>query len=115
MTDINIADATYLEPIEIKAIEKIIKKEKPDAILPTVGGQTALDMAMQLNQHGILKKYNIELIGANIDAIETAENREKFKHAMSCVDIPTAKGGFVQSKEIALSMIENIGFPCNPM
>jgi len=111
MTDINIADATYLEPIEIKAIEKIIKKEKPDAILPTVGGQTALDMAMQLNQHGILKKYNIELIGANIDAIETAENREKFKHAMSCVDIPTAKGGFVQSKEIALSMIENIGFP----
>ena len=111
MTDINIADATYLEPIEIKAIEKIIKKEKPDAILPTVGGQTALDMAMQLNQHGILKKYNIELIGANINAIETAENREKFKHAMSCVDIPTAKGGFVQSKEIALSMIENIGFP----
>ena len=110
MTDINIADATYLEPIEIKAIEKIIKKEKPDAILPTVGGQTALDMAMQLNQHGILKKYNIELIGANINAIVTAENREKFKHAMSCVDIPTAKGGFIQSKEMALSMIENIGF-----
>ena len=79
MTDINIADATYLEPIEINAIEKIIIKEKPDAILPTVGGQTALDMAMQLDKKGILKKYKIKLIGANIQSIETAENREKFK------------------------------------
>ena len=111
MTDKNIADATYLEPIEIKAIETIIKKEKPDAILPTVGGQTALDMTMQLHNKGLLKKYNIELIGANINAIETAENREKFKHAMSTVNIPTAKGGFAQNKEIALEMVEHIGFP----
>ena len=111
MTDINIADATYLEPIEIKTIEKIIKKEKPDAILPTVGGQTALDIAMQLYNKGILKKYNIELIGANVKAIETAENREKFKNAMSEVGIPTAKGGFVTTKSMALDMIDNIGFP----
>ena len=111
MTDINIADATYLEPIEVNAIEKIIKKEKPDAILPTVGGQTALDITMKLYQKGILKKYEIELIGANAHAIETAENREKFKHAMSKVKIPTAKGGFVTTKETAFSMIDDIGFP----
>jgi len=111
MTDINIADATYLEPIEINAIEKIIIKEKPEAILPTVGGQTALDMAMQLYNKGILKKYNIELIGANVKAIETAENREKFKDAMSEVGIPTAKGGFITTKEMALEMIGDIGFP----
>ena len=111
MTDINIADATYLEPIEVNAIEKIIKKEKPDAILPTVGGQTALDITMKLYQKGILKKYKIELIGANAHAIETAENREKFKHAMSKVKIPTAKGGFVTTKETAFSMIDDIGFP----
>ena len=111
MTDKNIADATYLEPIEIRTVEKIIKKEKPNAILPTVGGQTALDMAIQLSEQGILKKYNIELIGANVTAIETAENREKFKHAMSSVNIPTAKGGFVKSKETALDIIEDIGFP----
>ena len=111
MTDKNIADATYLEPIELTAIEKIIIKEKPSAILPTVGGQTALDIAIQLNEKGILKKYNIELIGANINAIETAENREKFKFAMSKVGIPTAKGGFVNSTATALNMIDDIGFP----
>jgi len=111
MTDKNIADATYLEPIEINTVEQIIKKEKPDAILPTVGGQTALDMAMQLHNKGLLKKYNIELIGANVDAIETAENREKFKNAMSSIGIPTAKGGFIQNKEVALEMIGDIGFP----
>ena len=111
MTDRNIADATYLEPINIETIEKIIIKEKPEAILPTVGGQTALDMVMELNNEGILDKYNIELIGANIQAIETAENREKFKYAMNKVDIPTAKGGFVTSKDMALGLIDDIGYP----
>ncbi len=111
MTDKNIADATYLEPIEINAIEQIIIKEQPDAILPTVGGQTALDMAMELNKKGILKKYNIQLIGANIKSIETAENREKFKKSMSRVNIPTAKGGFVKNKNNALKLIKDIGFP----
>jgi len=111
MTDKNIADATYLEPIEINAIEQIIIKEQPDAILPTVGGQTALDMSMQLDKKGILKKYNIQLIGANIESIETAENREKFKKSMSSVNIPTANGGFVKTKNDALELIKNIGFP----
>ena len=111
MTDKDIADATYLEPIEVNAVEQIIIKEKPDAILPTVGGQTALDMAMQLDKKGILKKYKIKLIGANIKSIETAENREKFKESMSKVNIPTAKGGFVKTKNEALKLIRDIGFP----
>ena len=111
MTDKDIADATYLEPIEVNAVEQIIIKEKPDAILPTVGGQTALDMAMKLDKKGILKKYKIKLIGANIKSIETAENREKFKKSMSKVNIPTAKGGFVKTKNEALKLIRDIGFP----
>ena len=111
MTDKNIADATYLEPITLNAIEEIIKKEKPDAILPTVGGQTALDITLRLYQNGILDKYNIELIGANIDAIEKAENREKFKLCMDQIGIPTAKGGFVDTIQKALVMADEIGFP----
>ena len=111
MTDKNIADATYLEPINIQAVEKIIQKENPDAILPTVGGQTALDIAMQLHKNGLLEKYNVELIGANIDAIQKAENREHFKKAMDAVNIPTAKGGFVNSMDGALELVNHIGFP----
>ena len=111
MTDKNIADATYLEPITVEAIEEIIKKEKPDAILPTVGGQTALDITIKLDDNKILDKYNIELIGANIEAIQKAENREKFKSCMDKIGIPTAKGGFVKSTKEALNMIDIIGFP----
>ena len=111
MTDKNIADATYLEPINIHAVEKIIQKEKPEAILPTVGGQTALDIAMQLDENGLLEKYNIELIGANIEAIQKAENREHFKKAMDEINIPTAKGGFINSIESALRLVDKIGFP----
>ena len=111
MTDKNIADATYLEPITTEAIETIIKKEKPDAILPTVGGQTALDITIKLHKKKILKKYNVELIGANITAIEKAENREKFKLCMDAIDIPTAKGGFVNSKQEGMDLVNTIGFP----
>ena len=111
MTDINMADATYLEPIEPNSIKEIIIKEKPDALLPTVGGQTALDAAMQLYNLGILDKYNVELIGANIEAIEKAENREQFKKAMDKHNIPTAKGGFVTSLDEAINKIDDIGFP----
>ena len=111
MTDKNIADATYLEPIEIDTIESIIAYEKPDAILPTVGGQTALDMAMQLYENKILKKYNVELIGANYRAIQKAENREKFKVQMDKVGIPTAKGGFINTIDKALKLVKSIGFP----
>ena len=111
MTDKELADATYLEPINSQSLESIIKKEKPDAILPTVGGQTGLDAAMKLFHNGILEKYNVELIGANVDAIESAENREKFKEKMDAAGVPTAKGGFVNTLEEAQSIIADIGFP----
>jgi len=111
MTDKNISDATYIEPINISAIEKIIQKEKPDAILPTVGGQTALDITMELYNKNILKKYNVQLIGANIKAILKAENREKFKVCMDNIGIPTAKGGFVNSIDEGMSLVKKIGFP----
>ena len=111
MTDRNLADSTYLEPIDKNSLIAIIKKEKPDAILPTVGGQTGLDAAVELYKEGILNKYNVELIGANIDAIESAENRELFKKKMDAAGIPTAKGGFVNTYDEAMGIIEDIGFP----
>ena len=82
MTDPDVADSTYIEPITTEIIEKIIKKEKPNAILPTMGGQTALNAALKIEKKGMLKKYNIELIGASINTIKKAENRELFKKAM---------------------------------
>ena len=111
MTDKNLADSTYLEPININSLTSIIEKERPDAILPTVGGQTGLDSAIELYEKGILKKYNVELIGANVDAIESAENRELFKKKMDLANIPTAKGGFVNTYDEAQSIVQNIGFP----
>ena len=111
MTDKDLADATYLEPITTDSIEQIIQKESPDAILPTVGGQTALDIVISLEQEGILKKYDVELIGANIDSIQKAENREEFKNAMDKVGINTAKGGFAKTKAQALNIIESMQFP----
>ena len=111
MTDRNLADATYIEPITVDCVEQIIKKEKPDALLPTVGGQTALDIAVKIEKAGILKKYNVELIGANVDAIEKAEDREKFKKLMDSIGIETAQGGFVNSVEDAARMIDQISFP----
>ena len=111
MTDKDLADSTYLEPITTDSIEQIIQKESPDAILPTVGGQTALDIVIDLEHEGILKKYDVELIGANIDSIQKAENREEFKNAMDKVGINTAKGGFAKTKTQALNIIESMQFP----
>ena len=111
MTDRNLADATYIEPITVDSVEQIIKKERPDALLPTVGGQTALDIAIKIEKAGILKKYNVELIGANVDAIEKAEDREKFKTLMDNIGIETAQGGFVNSLDDAQKMIDIIPFP----
>ena len=111
MTDPNLADATYIEPITSEYVEAVIEKEKPDAILPTVGGQTALNVAMELYKNGTLKKYNIELIGAQVDAINKAEDREKFKTAMDEIGIDTAQGGFVNTWEEAKKMLEKIQFP----
>ncbi len=83
MTDPGLVDATYIEPITLKTLKAVIKQEKPDAILPTMGGQTALNMAIELHEHGVLKSCGIKLIGASIDAINKAENRELFREAMS--------------------------------
>jgi len=111
MTDRNLADATYLEPITSKAVTAIIEKEQPDALLPTVGGQTALDTAMALHKDGVLGKYNVELIGANVEAIQRAEDREEFKIAMDEVGIETARGGFSNTMDEADKVIEDIPFP----
>ena len=111
MTDPNLADATYIEPITPEYVEAIIQKEKPDAILPTVGGQTALNLAMDLHQQGILKKYHVQLIGAQVDAIEKAEDRERFKEAMDGAGIETAQGGFIHSWQEAEGFLEKIKFP----
>ena len=111
MTDPDLADATYIEPITTQYLEAIIKKEKPNALLPTVGGQTGLNVAMELEKKGILKKYNVRLIGAQIEAIKKAEDRELFKEAMDSVGIDTAKGGFAHSWVEAKSLSETMQFP----
>ena len=111
MTDPDIADRTYIEPITLEYVTEIIKKESPDAILPTVGGQTALNLAIELHEQGILKKFNVELLGAQIDSIQKAEDREKFKEAMDGVSIETARGNFVYSWEEAKALIGKIQFP----
>ncbi len=111
MTDPDLADATYIEPITSDYVTAVIEKEKPDAILPTVGGQTALNLVMELHQKGILNKNGVKLIGAQVDAIEKAENRESFKEAMDAVGIETAKGGFVHSWEEADELLNTINFP----
>ena len=111
MTDPEIADSTYIEPLTKDYLEEIIKKERPDVLLPTVGGQTALNLAIELQKSDILKKYEVELIGAQIDAIEKAEDREKFKVAMDSIGIDTAKGAFAHCLEDAVLLKNKIGFP----
>ena len=111
MTDPEIADATYIEPITSKFIEKIIEKERPEAILPTMGGQTALNAAMDLHEKGILKKYNVELIGAKVEAIRKAESREEFHDAMKKIGLEVAKGKFIKDFSEAKNFAEETGFP----
>jgi len=111
MTDPELADATYIEPITPEFIELIIEKEKPDAILPTMGGQTALNVAVALAEKGILKKYNVELIGADLQAIKKAEDRELFQKTMREAGLEMPRGGFVHSSDEALKIVGAIGFP----
>lgn len=111
MTDPEIADATYIEPITSKFIEKIIIKEKPEAILPTMGGQTALNAAMDLHEKGILKKHNVELIGAKVEAIRKAESREEFHDAMKKIGLEVANGRFVNNFNAAKNFADESGFP----
>jgi len=111
MTDPDLADAVYIEPLTVAYLEDIISREKPDAVLPTVGGQTALNLAVDLMKAGVLEKYDVELIGAQIDAIEKAEDRERFKEEMDAVGIDTATGGFVRSMDEAKALIKTMEFP----
>ena len=111
MTDPELADATYIEPLTIEFLEAIIVKENPDAILPTVGGQTALNLAIELHEQGLLEKYKVQLIGAQVDAIKKAEDRDLFKKEMDKVGINTARGRFVHSWEEAREIFEIIQFP----
>ena len=111
MTDPDMADATYIEPITWKIVEKIIAKERPDAILPTMGGQTALNCALDLAKHGVLEKYNVEMIGASRDAIDMAEDREKFKQAMTRIGLASARSTIAHSMEEALQVQQALGFP----
>jgi carbamoyl-phosphate synthase large subunit len=109
MTDPETADVTYIEPITWQVVEKIIEKERPDAVLPTMGGQTALNCALELDKHGVLKKYNVELIGANAHAIEKAEDRQKFKVAMSAIGLESARSGVAHTLEEAWEVQKRIG------
>ena len=111
MTDPDLADATYIEPLTVEYVTAIIEKESPDAILPTVGGQTALNLTIDLYNKGILEKNNVQLIGAQVDAIDKAEDRERFKKAMDEVGIDTAKGGFIHTWEEAKVLLDNMQFP----
>ncbi|MDQ6960100.1 MAG: carbamoyl-phosphate synthase large subunit, partial [Mariprofundaceae bacterium] len=111
MTDPDFADATYIEPVTWEVVAKIIEKERPDAILPTMGGQTALNCALSLNKHGILEQFDVRLIGAQAGAIDKAEDREQFKQAMDRIGLEMARGGFAHSMEDARAFAGEIGYP----
>ncbi len=111
MTDPNMADATYIEPITWQMVEKIIAIEKPDALLPTMGGQTALNCALDLAKHGVLEKYGVEMIGASKEAIDKAEDREKFKKAMAKIGLDSPRSALAHSLEEALQVQAMVGYP----
>jgi carbamoyl-phosphate synthase large subunit len=111
MTDPELADATYIEPITPEIVAKIIEKERPDAVLPTMGGQTALNTALALFNDGTLAKYGVEMIGADAEAIDKAEDRIKFRDAMTKIGLESARSGIAHSLEDALSVLERTGLP----
>lgn len=112
MTDPELADATYIEPIQWEVVRKIIEKERPDAILPTMGGQTALNCALELERKGVLNEFAVTMIGATADAIDKAEDRQQFDKAMKKIGLETARSGIAHSLEEALEVVEQVGFPC---
>ena len=111
MTDHKMADATYIEPITPEAVEKIIAKERPEAVLPTVGGQTALNCALALHKNGVLKKYGVKMLGADPEAIEKAEDRKKFNVAMAKIGLEVARNTVVDSMEDAMKALKKVGLP----
>ncbi|WP_415895570.1 carbamoyl-phosphate synthase large subunit [Neptuniibacter sp. PT34_22] len=112
MTDPAMADSTYIEPINWKTVEKIIAKEKPDALLPTMGGQTALNCALDLEREGVLEKHGVEMIGANADTIDKAEDRDRFDKAMKAIGLECPRAAIAHSMEEALQVQAQLGFPC---
>src|ERR1700733_4061129 len=112
MTDPDLADRTYVEPLTRPYLEEIIRRERPDALLSTVGGQTALNLSVELAEAGVLDQYGVELIGAKIDAIKKAEDRLLFKDAMRKIGLDTPRSKLVKSAEEARGFAERIGFPC---
>ena len=111
MTDPEVADKTYIEPLHWEIIEKIIEKEKPCALLPTLGGQTALNLALKLDQEGVLEKHGVEMIGAKADVIDKAENRDRFQKAMRVCGLDICTGETVNNVEDAKKILEQVGLP----
>ena len=111
MTDPELADRTYIEPITLEVVERVIERERPDALLPTMGGQTALNVAVGLAKEGVLAKYNVQLIGASAEAIHKAEDREAFKEAMRRIGLKTPESGSARSRDEATRVLERVGFP----
>ncbi|MEZ5169772.1 MAG: carbamoyl-phosphate synthase large subunit [Acidimicrobiia bacterium] len=111
MTDPEFADATYVEPLDVPSISKVIERERPDALLPTIGGQTALNLAVALEEDGVLDRHGVEMIGADTEAIHTAENRQRFKAAMTEIGLATPPSGFAYSVDEALGVGREVGFP----
>ncbi|HSL72558.1 MAG TPA: hypothetical protein VK864_20075, partial [Longimicrobiales bacterium] len=111
MTDPDLADRTYIEPITAEWVERIIERERPDALLPTMGGQTALNVALELHDTHVLDRYGVELIGADARAIRMAEDREEFSAAVGRLGLQVAHGGFAKSIDEALSIIDEVGYP----
>src|SRR5580658_10331168 len=111
LTDPDLASAPYVEPLTLEMVERIIDKERPDAILPTLGGQTALNLAMELMRKGVLERYGIEMIGANPDVIQKAESRQRFREAMERIGLESPRGRVVVSADEALAAIDWIGLP----
>jgi len=112
MTDPAMADATYIEPIKWQTVAKIIEKERPDALLPTMGGQTALNCALDLEKHGVLEKFGVEMIGANADTIDKAEDRSRFDKAMRDIGLACPVSGIAHNMEEAYGVLDKVGFPC---
>lgn len=112
MTDPDMADATYIEPIQWEVVRNIIAKEKPDAVLPTMGGQTALNCALDLEKHGVLEEFGVEMIGATADAIDKAEDRSRFDKAMKSIGLECPRADTAKTMEEAYAVLDMVGFPC---
>ena len=111
MTDPEFADATYVEPLTVEMVEKVIAVERPDALLPTVGGQTGLNLAVGLAKSGVLAQYGVQLIGASLETIELAEDRQRFKEAMARIGLEMPQSVIAKSPQDALALAEAVGYP----